>query len=104
MNILRNNNWGNLVIKEQDYKNISFFNEFAKAFSCNFLHHITDKYLAIKKIKEAIKPGGTVVSLEPNPKTPFYYLYFKFIQNCWEFEKGLQETTEKNIQFWFKKK
>jgi ubiquinone/menaquinone biosynthesis C-methylase UbiE len=55
----------NLSFVESDYEEMSFSNCFDCAVFLHSLHHAMDEALAIQKVYDALRPGGTCVVCEP---------------------------------------
>jgi 2-polyprenyl-3-methyl-5-hydroxy-6-metoxy-1,4-benzoquinol methylase len=89
---LKTKEWGKLEIIVGDIEKINLEGSYDKVFCVNFLHHIKNPQQIIEKMVSFVKDGGDVVCLEPNLKTPLWYLYFRWVKKSWHIEKGLKNT------------
>lgn len=60
-------NWDvtNLELIVQDYEGMKFESEFDAAVFYDSLHHAVDPLLALQKVYQALKPNGTLITVEP---------------------------------------
>ena len=55
-----------------------------------FLHHVDDLAAVFAGMRSAVKPGGRVAFLEPNPFFPGYYLQITLARDMtWQAERGM---------------
>lgn len=48
--------------------------EFAFGFGCDILHHLDDPVRALGHLRHALRPGGSMLFLESNPRNPVIHL------------------------------
>jgi len=62
------------------------------------LHHMHDLSACFRGMFEVLKPGGTLIFVEPNPYNPLYYLQILLTPGMtWEGDKGMLGMTKKKI-------
>ena len=62
------------------------------------LHHVHDVLACLQKAMALVRPGGTVVFLEPNPWNPLYYVQITLTpEMSWKLERGLLRMRPKVV-------
>ncbi len=93
----------NLKILENDFYQTVFENVFDGAYCISTFHLLSDKEKVrieiLKNLVRAVKKGGKVVVLEPNPLNPFFYPYYWFSPEAeWKIEKHFVKSTIGNLR------
>lgn len=76
-------------------------NKFDLVFCVNLLHHVKDMTSVFKNMAKAVRPGGKIAILEPNPLNIVLPL-FLVGTGKWDTEKGLVRCTKSNLVRLFK--
>jgi 2-polyprenyl-3-methyl-5-hydroxy-6-metoxy-1,4-benzoquinol methylase len=91
-----------------NFEDVNIENKFDVVVFNAVIHHINceKKNKILQNVYKALKPGGYLIALEPNPLNLLYYLlyFWRFIinkqgKNRWKIEKGMLYTS-----FWHIKK
>lgn len=97
----------NLILEKTNFEGGGFKDKFDAAFCFGVIHHFdpAKKEIIVNNIVRALKKNGILVSLEPNPLNPLFYLnYFwrwlinKQGKNRWETEKGFLKSRAGNLK------
>ena len=96
---------GKLELAKTNFENSFAENKFDLAILCNVIHHFDPekKDIIIKNIAAALKPGGKIAIIEPNPFHPLYYPWY-FLKEIsrqdrgrWQVEKNFLNSTPKKM-------
>ena len=91
----------NLILLKTDLSDPLIEKEFDLAILCNVIHHFDPekKVRIMKNIATALKPGGQIAIIEPNPFCPLYYPWY-FLKEVtgqdrgrWQVEKNFLDST-----------
>lgn len=97
----------NLVLIKTNFEEGGYKGEFDAAFCFGVIHHFdpAKKEAIVGNICKALKKNGVLVSLEPNPLNPLFYLLYlwrwltdKQGKNRWETEKGFLKSRAENLR------
>ena len=76
---------------------------FDAAICIHVLHHVPDIKKVINEMSKAVREGGVVICLEPNPLCPYWYFSIPLSRvKKWGVEKGLVRCSEHNLKNIFK--
>lgn len=97
-----------LTILKSNFSKPEFANAYDGAYCISTFHLLAgteEKRIQIfSNLVRAVKKGGTIVVIEPNPLNPFYYPFYWFSnQVSWEIEKTFMKSSEFNLKRIFKK-
>ncbi|HEX2148661.1 MAG TPA: class I SAM-dependent methyltransferase [Actinomycetota bacterium] len=63
------------------------------------LHHVHDLRACFTKMAQLVKPGGTLCFIEPNPRSPLYYVQIFCTPGMkWSEERGLLKMRPETLQ------
>ena len=79
-------------------------NSFDYVVCYNFLHHVFNIEQTVGLMREAIKPGGHIVFIEPNGQYPLWRIYRSTSFFEWKYEKGILKCTKRNFEEILKRK
>src|SRR3989338_3028137 len=96
----------NLTLKKTSLEKPEFRNKFDIAICCNIIHHLNPdtKLLIMKNIHSALKRGGKIAIIEPNPFCLLYYPWYLLKEitgtdtGRWEVEKEFLNSTPKKLK------
>ena len=96
----------NLTLIKTNFEEPLAVQKFDLAILCNVIHHFdpAKKKQILENIVKALKPGGKIAIIEPNPYHPLYYPWYflKEIsgqdQGRWQVEKNFLESTPTKLQ------
>lgn len=97
----------NLHTIQSDFRKSLIMSEYDVALCISTFHLLADteneRQLIFSNLVKSVKPGGSVVVVEPNPLNPFLYiLYFFTNQASWNVEKYFLKSTVWNLKKIFK--
>lgn len=98
----------NLKIVESDFNKPVFHNVYDGAYCISTFHLLAgieeERINILSNLVKAVKKGGTILLIEPNPLNPFFYpFYFFSSQVDWKVEKHFLRSTERNLRNIFRK-
>ena len=72
---------------------------FDAAICFHVLHHVPDIKKVVNEMSKAVRVGGVVICLEPNPLCPYWYFFVPLSRvRKWSVEKGLVRCSERNLK------
>ncbi|MBN1815601.1 MAG: methyltransferase domain-containing protein [Anaerolineae bacterium] len=74
--------------------------EFDAAFGINILHHVTNMPAFCANVIGAVRPGGCIAFMEPNPYNPFFYPAY-VLNGTWHLEKGFLRCSPAKLRALF---
>jgi len=88
----------NAKVMNLDVYSSNIKDEFDVVCGFHVLHHLLEIKIALKNINSAIKKGGKIAFVEPNPTNPLYYIQMMVVTEMgWKNEKGILNMTNSRL-------
>ncbi len=87
----------NVIFKQADIFNLPFADEtFDSVFICFVLEHLSNPLLALKELKRVLKKGGTMIAIEGDHGSTFFYPDSKYAYSAIDCQIQLQKQSGGN--------